>query len=476
MMIRLPPSTTARRFYTTTMLRRKLSAGLLRASKTNAVAAGSSSASAVAAASPMQQQQSAGLVSAVLLNSQRNWKGETVVTLKTELKRRGLSQTGNKCVLPAEYPLRHANRCRSVLVARLTSADISGHLPPVPPMPSSTAPALRNAKSLPALRQLSTSSAASASKSTKTPSPTKPQGADQAPVADPVDQPVVTSTGPAVVSQKTEAAKPEPVEPEMVTVAPGLPETKASEGDRKSLDVQMPGPRTDSAPEQVIVSLSGNGPLSFTADQQPLTPDNFRSNDSLPKEKSRPKEESLPKVTTAASTSTHEGGGPSHALHESSDPHELETRSVEDAAEEALAQAASKLPSLTSALSSVVSAPGKALKNSGISASVVPEIGAAQGFYGDKKNGGSSGTYKADAEPLKGEEKSGAYVLAGVLGFGLLGALWPSSSKKSKKDGKHGDAHGHDGKHGKKGGAPLGDDQWAKASGAEVVGHGHRKV
>lgn len=252
-MIRLPPSTTARRFYTTTMLRRKLSAGLLRASKTNAVAAGSSSASAAAAASPMQQQQSAGLVSAVLLNSQRNWKGETVVTLKSELKRRGLSQTGNKYVHPSRLA-GHADGCRSVLVARLTSADISGHLPPVPPMPAATASILRNAKSLPALRQLSTSSSASASKSSKTPSPTKPQGADQAPVADPVDQPVVTSTGPAVVSQKTEAAKPEPVEPEMVTVAPGLPETKASEGDRKSLDVQMPGPRADSTPEQVIVS------------------------------------------------------------------------------------------------------------------------------------------------------------------------------------------------------------------------------
>jgi hypothetical protein len=42
------------------------------------------------------QQQSANLASAVLLNSQRNWKGETVVALKGELKKRGLSQTGNK--------------------------------------------------------------------------------------------------------------------------------------------------------------------------------------------------------------------------------------------------------------------------------------------------------------------------------------------------------------------------------------------
>jgi hypothetical protein len=42
------------------------------------------------------QQQTANLASSVLLSSQRNWKGETVVTLKNELKKRGLSQTGNK--------------------------------------------------------------------------------------------------------------------------------------------------------------------------------------------------------------------------------------------------------------------------------------------------------------------------------------------------------------------------------------------
>jgi len=40
--------------------------------------------------------QSASLASGVLLGTQRNWKTETVVTLKAELKRRGLSQQGNK--------------------------------------------------------------------------------------------------------------------------------------------------------------------------------------------------------------------------------------------------------------------------------------------------------------------------------------------------------------------------------------------
>jgi len=75
------------------MIRRKVSTGLLRAAKATPTA---NTAQAVSG-SPMQQQ-SANLASAVLLNSQRNWKGETVVVLKGELKKRGLSQTGNKWV------------------------------------------------------------------------------------------------------------------------------------------------------------------------------------------------------------------------------------------------------------------------------------------------------------------------------------------------------------------------------------------
>jgi hypothetical protein len=73
------------------MIRRKVSTGILRATK----AAPTSNAAQAVSGSPMQQQ-SANLASAVLLNSQRNWKGETVVALKGELKKRGLSQTGNK--------------------------------------------------------------------------------------------------------------------------------------------------------------------------------------------------------------------------------------------------------------------------------------------------------------------------------------------------------------------------------------------
>jgi len=76
------------------MLRRKISAGLLRTSTST------SSLKAVALPASPIQQQNAGLASAVLLNSQQNWGRETVVTLKAELKKRGLSQNGNKYILP----------------------------------------------------------------------------------------------------------------------------------------------------------------------------------------------------------------------------------------------------------------------------------------------------------------------------------------------------------------------------------------
>jgi hypothetical protein len=73
------------------MIRRKVSTGLLRASKSTSslrsvaqVHAGSSST------------QTAGFATSTLLSSQKNWTRETVVTLKSELKRRGLSQSGNK--------------------------------------------------------------------------------------------------------------------------------------------------------------------------------------------------------------------------------------------------------------------------------------------------------------------------------------------------------------------------------------------
>ena len=80
------------------MLRRKLSSGLLRASAASHATINTSLGASLAhgahrAAAPNQ---SANLVSAVLLTSQKNWREETVASLKAELKKRGLSQTGNK--------------------------------------------------------------------------------------------------------------------------------------------------------------------------------------------------------------------------------------------------------------------------------------------------------------------------------------------------------------------------------------------
>jgi len=81
------------------MIRRKLSSGVLRATKSSSSLRSTALAQAHASASvPAAQMQTAGLASATLLNSQRNWSKETVVTLKSELKKRGLSQTGNKWV------------------------------------------------------------------------------------------------------------------------------------------------------------------------------------------------------------------------------------------------------------------------------------------------------------------------------------------------------------------------------------------
>ena len=79
-----------------TMIRRKVSTGLLRASKSSGSLRSTALAQAAGGPTAASQQQTAGLASATLLNSQRNWGKETVVTLKTELKKRGLSQVGTK--------------------------------------------------------------------------------------------------------------------------------------------------------------------------------------------------------------------------------------------------------------------------------------------------------------------------------------------------------------------------------------------
>jgi hypothetical protein len=87
------------------MMRARVSAttSLVRALHTSSSVAASvprvTPSAATAKATIQPGTQSASLASAVLLNTHRNWRNETVVTLKSELKRRGLSQKGNKCVM-----------------------------------------------------------------------------------------------------------------------------------------------------------------------------------------------------------------------------------------------------------------------------------------------------------------------------------------------------------------------------------------
>ena len=67
----------------------------------------------------------------------------------------------------------------------------------------------------------------------------------------------ISSIGPVVQSQRTEAAKVAPVTPELVTVAPGLPASKATtDGSSKRSPVNMPTPSAELEIDQVIVRIS----------------------------------------------------------------------------------------------------------------------------------------------------------------------------------------------------------------------------
>jgi len=160
-------TSTAIQLRRTIMIRRKLSTGILRATKSTGNLRATASGAPIAPA-----QQNASLASATLLGSQRHWQKETVVSLKSELKARGLSQAGTK----------------SVLISRLESAEATSFLPPVPPMPRSTP-----VKS----RKIATTSTLSQPKSDND-SKTKPES---------VSEEQVTSTGPQIVSQRSEASK-----------------------------------------------------------------------------------------------------------------------------------------------------------------------------------------------------------------------------------------------------------------------------
>ena len=68
----------------------------------------------------------------------------------------------------------------------------------------------------------------------------------------------IRTTGPDVVSQKTDAPPTEEIPAETLSVAPGLPNTEATEklqGEGKNLDLKMPMPSETEELEQIIVSF-----------------------------------------------------------------------------------------------------------------------------------------------------------------------------------------------------------------------------
>lgn len=164
---------------------------------------------------------------------------------------------------------------------------------------------------------------------------------------------------------------------------------------------------------------------------------------------------------TVASASTHLSGGPIHAIHESSDSHAQDTK---DSSESAQPDFAGAGVALASAVNSVVGA-GKILGEFG--RTFVPTVGLPQ-------SGKSSGEFKPSGKGLNDEERRGAWVLAGIVGLGFLLGGGGGKDKKSLKD-KASEAADKV-KNAAGAGGVKGDEKWAKASGAEVVGHGTRKA
>lgn len=162
------------------------------------------------------------------------------------------------------------------------------------------------------------------------------------------------------------------------------------------------------------------------------------------------------------------GGGPSHAIHNDLIPSTPESASeAADAASDAAKKLVDALPSLTSVLSAVALSPVKGVHSL---AKALPPIGAPSSeLKAENKE------YKANKDPLNADEKKGMYIFGGIVALGLaLGGDWSGKSKAGKgvKE-KVGDlvdkAKGT-------AGAVKGDENWEKASGAQVVGHGLRKA
>jgi len=174
---------------------------------------------------------------------------------------------------------------------------------------------------------------------------------------------------------------------------------------------------------------------------------------------------------TVASASTHLSGGPVSAVHNSTDSAEADTKETKSKSDSKSKSSDSKSKSDAEAsagesLAHAVNHLTNLSKNAGeFTRSFIPEVGLP------KPPKGKGGEYKPPSKGLDDQEKKGLWVLGGIVGLGLL----LGGPKKEKKNHVEGGKLGHlvEKVKGEKG--VQGDDEWAKASGAGVVGHGARK-
>jgi hypothetical protein len=176
---------------------------------------------------------------------------------------------------------------------------------------------------------------------------------------------------------------------------------------------------------------------------------------------------------TVASASTHLSGGPVSAVHNSTDSAEADTKETKSKSDSKSKSSDSKSKSDSDAEASAGESLAHAVnhltnlsKNAGeFTRSFIPEIGLP------KPPKGKGGEYKLPSKGLDDQEKKGLWVLGGIVGLGLL----LGGPKKEKKNHGEGGKLGHlvEKVKGEKG--VQGDDEWANASGAGVVGHGARK-
>lgn len=209
------------------------------------------------------------------------------------------------------------------------------------------------------------------------------------------------------------------------------------------------------------------------AESQPSEPDNFQSSK---QESTESTESAAPKVMTVASAATHLSGGPVSAVHESTDSANQDEQQIEHKDDKSKKDSSeAQLVNAGAALAHAVNSVVRARNTLGeFGSSFVPDIKLPKAARGGK--GGKGAEFKPSGKPLDADEKRGAWILAGVVGLGLLlGGPKSDKNKKSLKDKAEEAADKVKGAVGASSGV-KGDEKWAKASGAEVVGHGTRKA